>query len=545
MQVRWKSIEDFLTDLNNRYGKNTALTIRDGQNWRSLSFADLHVNAVEAARVLQQSGLKAGDRLALLGPASLEWPVEFLGSLLAGAMVLPLDHKLSFEEHRELLRHNQPRYLLVAKDFREEAYSLLGDIPGLEKVLFLDEPVQILAGQELPAFPARDLKECAAIFYTSGTIGNPKGVMISIENILFELTTLTSLHENHPGDVLFSILPLNHLYGLIMMLYSLASGSELCFAHSLAGPDIALCLRERQATQMNVVPLLLSVLRRAILQKVEGEGPAKSRIFQFLLKIAPYLPLATRRRLFSPIHEGFGGRLRRIVCGASALDPETYDFYRALGLPVYEGYGLTETGPVVSVNTTRRVKRGTVGRPLPQVEVRLDQAEGEAHGELLVRGPNVMLGYYKNPELSRELVDFEGWFRTGDLARLENGYLRITGRLKTLIVLETGKKVHAEEVEMVLQLSNSFQDVCVFGSRFTGKGELVVAVIHPAQAMLEEFPNEDELKREVEREVQELSRRLAAFKRPARVVVRKEAMPKTTSGKIKRHLLQKEIEGNS
>ncbi|RZA05117.1 MAG: long-chain fatty acid--CoA ligase, partial [Proteobacteria bacterium] len=244
--------------------------------------------------------------------------------------------------------------------------------------------------------------------------------------------------------------------------------------------------------------------------------------------------------LFRSIHEKLGGRLRGAVSGAAPLDPATFQFFRAIGAPIYEGYGLTETGPVISVNHPGKARKGSAGQPLPGLEVKIANPDAEGSGEILTRGPHLMQGYFRNEELTREAIDADGWFHTGDLGRLDRGYLRITGRLKGLIVLPSGKKVHAEEVEQALSRSRYFQDVCVIGMRHGDKGELLTAVIYPAEDFAAAAPDRH---KEIEREAMRVCRDLSAFKQPQRIIVRDAPFAKTSSGKVKRHVVLAEVNG--
>jgi long-chain acyl-CoA synthetase len=520
MKTRWNSLEHFLEDCARSFGKKNAFSLFEDGCWKVMDYETVLRASRERARALSRSGHGPGQRVAILSPSKIELPVQFFGTILAGAIAVPIDPKLSETEIESILKHLEPRTLIVSREFRQLGYDLRLRL-GIEKLLLLEqEPQTALPGPD-PREQPKD--ETAAIYYTSGTLGSAKGVMISTETFLFELTALRQLKENDENDVIFSILPMNHLYGMTGgVLYSMACGSEYVFAHSLAPQDIGFCLQERRVTQMSVVPLLLNLMRRGIQKRFSEQSLFKRTLLKLFLTVGPWLPQAARRKLFGPVHEKLGGHLRRAVSGAAPLDPATYDFFRAIGAPVFEGYGLTETGPVACVNTTRSVRKGTVGRVLPGVELKVEAGQDGKFGEILIRGPNVMQGYYKAPELTAEVITEDGWFRTGDLGRLENGFLRITGRKKSLIVLESGKKVHAEEVEQALSTGTHFQDICVLGMPSREAGEQVVAVVHPSAEFLAAAAGSPE--KAASDEVARLCRKLAPFKRPARVVVQHRAL---------------------
>lgn len=538
MAPRWKSFSEFLADRAAAGGVRPAYSLFEN-GWRHLSFAETRAGAEARARALIRSGHRSGDRVALLSPTKLALTPEILGVILAGAVAVPLDPKLSAPELLAILKHLEPRTLIVAEELKSVGAALAAEA-NIPKLLLLEDedPRPLLAAEATP-FPARDPEEPVAIFYTSGTVGRAKGVMVNARGIFAELAALTSFGENDERDVMYSILPLNHLYGFTAgVLYSFACGAEYVFAHSLKPEDISRCLVDRRVTQMNVVPLLLSLMRRGILGRLNEQTPARRIFAKFCLQVAPYLPEALRRALFRPIHQKLGGRLRGAVSGAAPLDPATFRFFHAIGAPIYEGYGLTETGPVISVNHPGHARAGSVGRPLPGVEVKILGPDANGAGEILTRGPHLMKGYFREEALTREVLDEDGWFHTGDLGRFDGKYLRVTGRRKGLVVLANGKKVHAEEVEQALNQSHHFQDVCVIGLPGPGEGgELLTAVVYPAEG----FAPGAGRQAAVEAEVRRAGCDLAPWKQPARVIVRDLPFAKTSSGKIKRHVVMAEV----
>ena len=230
----------------------------------------------------------------------------------------------------------------------------------------------------------------------------------------------------------------------------------------------------------------------------------------------------------------------RDSCGGAPLDPAVHDFFRAIGIPIFPGYGLTETGPVISINTTQYARRGSVGKALPGVEIKIHE------GEIFTRGPHLMSGYYKNPNLTAELITPDGWFRTGDVGEVdEDGYIYIRGRKKSLIVLNSGKKVHPEEVEEVLGRSMKMSAVCVVGVKHSeNAGETVTAVIVPSAQALAECPADSpELEAMLRQEVRVLAEELAPFKRPVEIVIRKEPFDMTSTKKVRRFAVMKDLSG--
>ena len=301
---------------------------------------------------------------------------------------------------------------------------------------------------------------------------------------------------------------------------------------------------------MVVVPMFLTLLMRDIERRMDRQGALARLTFKSALALARLIPSRTRRALFARVHRELGGSLTAFVCGGAPLDPTVARFFELLGISVFQGYGLTETSPVIATNAPGANRLGTVGRPLPGVEVRIEAAVGSApgEGEILTRGPHVMRGYFGRDDLTRDALDAYGWLHTGDIGRIDDGYLRVTGRLKDLLVLGSGKKVLPAEVEAQLA-SPLFTDVCVVGQAHDGiaaGAEEVCVVVVPSAALLAQTASDPRarcrpptpLHDAVEREVERLSQELAAFKRPTRVYVRLDELPRTSTRKVRRALLR-------
>ena len=263
-----------------------------------------------------------------------------------------------------------------------------------------------------------------------------------------------------------------------------------------------------------------------------------------MYRIAECIPsIKFRKKLFPSIHRKFGGKFRGCLSGGAPLDIEIAKFLQTIGIRIYEGYGLSEASPVVSLNTEEATKLGSVGKTIPGVEAKIDKETGE----LLVKGDNIMKGYYNNPELTAEVIDSDGWLHTGDIAEIDkDGFIFITGRIKNMIVLNGGKKVFPEEVEAILSQSEMFQEVCVLSVKRTGGQkdgtEDVAAVIVPKAEIFEQYQDEKELEQIIRNEVKQLSQQLSVFKRPAKVIVSKENLPRTATSKIKRREVKAMIE---
>lgn len=548
------SVLTLLESKSDRFAARTALCIKQGHKWMSLSYGELSRRARRFAAYLIESGLVQGDRLAILSESRPEWGIAFFAGVRAGAVVVPLDVKLSEAELTTILTDCAPRVLCVSEHYKEVAQTLVSRIPSIQLISVLEEgcgeegmpSIDQLSPHDMLPSRERELDEPALIIYTSGTTGSPKGVMTTFGNLIFQVKNFEQLVEMGADDRFLSILPLNHLLELTGgFLGVLHTGGTICYSSSLYPQDIARYMRERQVTAMIGVPLFYKALKNSIEREAKHVSPWKRLSYQGAMRLAPLIPWKTARRIFFfPIHRQFGNRLRAFVSGGAPLEGEVARFFDRMGLPVLQGYGLTETSPVISVNTLRANRLGSVGKPLPGIEVKIDVKEtGQVEGEILTRGPHVMKGYYKRPDLTHEVMDQDGWFHTGDLGRMDqDGFLYVTGRIKNLIVLGGGKKVHPEEVEAVLSRSAAVKEVCVVG-RISRDGaragtEEVCAVVVPSDALLRRHTGRmDLIEQAIQEEFEWLNKDLALYKRPSRVFVRSEDLPKTATRKIKRPLV--------
>lgn len=559
------SLAAFLERRAALFADRIAVSLQEDGRWRELTYARLAEACRDAGNGLISRGITPGCRVALLSESRPEWGVAFFGAVLAGATVVLLDPKLMQGELEAILADSLPAALLVSRRSLDMARALKAASPLPLELILIDAEADTAGGDiktlRVPTaadlapsapFPPWTAQDVAVIVYTSGTSGRPKGVMISVRNLLHQVRNLGQVVKVDAGTVFLSVLPMNHLLELTCGFLSvLHEGGNIVYCPSPLPQDILDAMKARRVTEMIAVPLFLRMLRDGILRKARAAG--REQALLRLIACARHLPLGLRRRLFPQVHAAFGGRLKGFVCGGSALDPEVGRFFEGLGVRVYAGYGLTETSPVVSCNTPAHRKPGTVGRPLPGVEVRIRRPEGaeglgipEGMGEVMTRGPHVMLGYFNRPDLTREAIDMEGWFATGDLGTVDSdGFLRITGRLKTLIVLPGGKKVQPEELEEALAVRSEVGEACAFGrvcpeGPNQGNEEVTLAVV-PSAALKERLPVgwENALLEAVDAAMQALS----PYKRPSKVLVSADPLPKTVSRKIRRAETARLFEG--
>jgi long-chain acyl-CoA synthetase len=373
---------------------------------------------------------------------------------------------------------------------------------------------------------ARAADEPALVIYTSGTTGEPKGVTITFGNLLHQVKAVDAVIGAQGRERFLSVLPLCHLYELICgLLVPLTRGATISYppTESLLPSELTRIMRQRQITSLVGVPLLYRALARGIAVELRRAPKLARAYVAFAGAVSSVLPIAWMRRLLHrPLLSKMGGRLTMRYSGGAPLDEEVARTFLAMGLPILQGYGLSEASPVIATNSLRAHRLGSVGRPLPGVEVKIEK------GEIWARGANVMKGYLDRPDLTAQMVDADGWLHTGDLGHLDDaGFLHVTGRAKDLIVLGGGKKVYPDEVETVLAASPRFAEVCVLGMPARQGHDEVCAVVVPA--------NDETV--DPEAEIALMLADVAAFKRPTRVVVRTEPIPRTTTRKAKRAVL--------
>lgn len=549
MESRNSGILSHLENKTEDYQNRVALGIKGQYGWREFTYKGLGLLSRKIARYLiEDIGIKKGDGLAILSESKPEYGACVFSSVLAGCITIPLDIKLSIYELKSILSDCLPSVIIVSQHYLDTAIELQKEIPQIKHIIVNDEYGEKGSIRDIYSLPdkydakwrQRSSKSTAFIIYTSGTTGSPKGVEISFGNVNTQLEDLTDalydiLPHNNKINIL-SILPMNHLFEMTVGFCTFLNfGHTIYYTNSLKPKDITSVMKEKRIQFMIVVPAFLKLLKTGI-EKEIGNYPKHTKImFNLLYKCAKYVPFyCVRKLMFWKIHKNMGGRFFGCISGGAPLDIEVGKFFETIGIKVYQGYGLSETSPVVSVNTNKRNIMESVGCPLRHYETKID----DVTGELLLRGPSVMKGYHNQPEMTAEVIDEQGWLHTGDIAVIDkDGHLYITGRIKNMIVLQGGKKVFPEEVEAVIEKSNYISEVCVLGlSRTFGSKEAteeITAVVVPKTDLYNSYSAED-IERMIRLDIKSLSTRLAQYKRPTNIIISKEELPKTTTRKIKR-----------
>ncbi len=545
---------DLMQERSDVYGQVKALSIKTKDGYDTLSYIEISRKSKRFANYLIETvGVERGDRIAIICESRPEFSIGMFGSIQTGAITVPLDVKLTVPEHTHILSDCNPRILLCSSHYLEHAIEVKNDVPSIETIYVLDDEergheeiqsVSALDGDiEKDLGRPRSLDETALIVYTSGTTGNPKGVMISFGNIYSQLRDFEHMFRLTNEHTLLSILPLNHLLeldcGFFGMLYM---GAKIVYIQSLTPKELTSVMKEKGITNMIVVPLVAKMLKNSIDKQIKKQSPAAQRIFKIMFAFAKIMPRKVRRIMFKTVIDGMGGKLECFISGGAPLEDSVAEFFNRIGIPVFQGYGLTETSPTISTNRYGHSKIGTVGQALPSVRVKIAD-----NGEILATGPNVMQGYYGKPEMTKEVIDEDGWFHTGDIGEIDKqGFIKITGRIKNMIVLGGGKKIFPEEVEAVLENSELIKEVCVMSLIIKSGNkegtEEVGAIIVPSDDLAKK--TDEEIQKELEAEVKRLSENnLAPYKTPTVVVLHRDELPKTSTRKVKRKDLKEWYEG--
>ena len=553
--MKYEHIFTLFEKVANKNSNKVALAMKSKWGWRECTYKGLSLMAQKlGAYLINDLQIEKGERLAILSESKPEYAPCVFGSALAGLVTVPLDNKLTIYELESILSNCEPTVMLCSGANLEKAKEIQKRVPSIKHIILMD--AALLDNKDIPSLYSipenykakwrrRPLSATAFIIYTSGTTGAPKGVQTTYKNILTQMYDLRPVFANimPKDDVrLLSILPMNHLFEMTVGFFAmLIHGYTIYYTKSLKPKDILEIMAEKRIKFLVTVPAFLKLLKTS----AESDIRKKSAIYQFFFNIryhiARFMPRVCRRAFFKSVHKMFGAELYGCISGGAPLDEAVGSFFDRIGVRVYQGYGLSETSPVVSV-----CKRGknydltSVGPILNSFEAKIDD-----NGELLLKGPSVMKGYYKQEELTKTVIDEDGFFHTGDKAEIRKGNLYITGRLKNMIALSGGKKVFPEEVENVLGDSPNFAEVCVVGMKRHGGEkdgcEEIVTVIVPNEDFRAKYPSQEELEKAVRAEVKELSNRLASYKRPVKIMIRSELLPKTTTNKLKRNAIKEEL----
>src|SRR3989475_452020 len=546
---KYQSIGQALKDALDQFANEVCLieADRERENER-LTYRDFKERAHPLARALQDAGFAAGELAGIIMTNQSKWLISAYGIFFTGGVLVPLDYKLTPDEHWQLLKHSGASVLITEYPI----WRQLSASPGralatkVRSNLVTEAPPNAdLAGAQRweefrgtgePVFVPRQRKDTASIVYSSGTGGRPKGCMMTQENYLEQCVALTSIYPFWPGVRYLSILPTNHAIDFMVGFFGpFTCGATVVHLRTLRPEYVREAFPKYKITYVSLVPLVLKNLQKGLQARFDSLPPVNRKIFNALVAINRVLTKSKSRpgisrRLLKQVHEAFGGELRAIIVGGAFTEPQTLQFFYDLGIPVANGYGLTEAGTAITVNDLKPFRADTVGKPLPGMEVRIVNPAADGVGEVSVRSKTVMAGYLNEPELTAETI-VDGWLLTGDLGKLdEAGHLILSGRKKNMIVTEEGKNIYPEDIEKAFE-SLPVKEFCVFAANYiwpkrSMTGERLVLVLHLEPG----HQYSDELRRDINAR----NHRLLNYKRVHGVVLLDEDFPRTASLKIKR-----------
>ncbi len=536
---RHRSLVDMLDRTADRYGSRVAMIARrPSGDQTQTTYRELRDKAHRAALLLATRGIKPGERVLLIGENSPDWVIGYFAILYAGAIAVPLDQLISAEELAPIYKIAEPAAVLRSSAAHKRLGSGFKD--AHPKLIELDlaelaRPFILRGDAKTPPAPP-ERKALASILFTSGSTGAPKGVMLSHANFAAEVAMLSRVFILGADDVVLSLLPLHHAFEFTCgMLLPLASGATIVYPLEVDAKTLSRTLADVRPTALIGVPAVWEAVHRRIVDEVEGRGPFFHAAFDNLRDLNRRLDANSGLNfgsvVFRQVHSALGGRLRLAVSGGSALPHRVAEFFNDIGIPLLEGYGLTEGAPVLAVaRPDEPLQVGAVGKPLTGVEIKLMPAN-ESIGEIVAHGPNVMAGYYRNEAATAEVLR-DGWLHTGDLGRFdEDGRLYVVGRAKEVIVDSGGNNIYIEELEEIYGRSEYVKEMAVVGLK-VGQGEQVAALVVPAYSRGESRRAvEDRLRSDFDKVALELS----AHKRIRILRFTDAELPRTRTRKIKRN----------
>ncbi len=561
----YRDLLELFETTTKRHATRVAMRIeRDGRK-EQYTYADMRELATRAAAFLASEGVRPGMRVMLLSHNAPEWGMTYFGILKAGASCIPLDPELSTEKVIQFAEAGDAAGIVVSQELYDRHDDLAERLKAaglaeariwrFEEVFAMpDEPTE---DERISLLPARvQAQSIASLIFTSGTTGQPKAVMLSHRNLTSMTSMLTSIIDMTTSDGVLSVLPLHHTFEFSAgFLAPLSRGAQITYLEELSSEALTSAIKNGHVTGMVGVPAVWELLHRRIKTKFNERSTLVGNAADLLMRVNSWLrdttPLNLGHLIFYPIHEGMGGRIRYFISGGSALSEGVQKDFHGLGFTILEGYGLTEASPVLTVTRPQnRLSAGTVGKPLPGVEVKILEADPSGVGEVIARGPNVMVGYYENEDATRRTL-VNRWLHTGDIGRLDDeGNLYLVGRSKDIILDASGKNVYPDEVEEAYDTSPFIKELSVVGLP-DGLGEKVACMVVPNYETDAPLSRE-EVRKRIEEHFRDVSSTLPFYKRVKVFHFWDADLPRTATRKVKRNevldtleVLEKSAKANS
>ena len=557
---KYNSLGAALREALDRWPNETCLieSDRDKEKTR-LTYSDFKEMAMPLARALEDAEFAPGDRAAIIMSNQSKWLISAYAIFHGGGVLVPLDYKLTAAEHLQLLAHSKAKVLVIEyylwraiiqspefKEYNVQTVLVTEAPPGADLAAAFRWEDFRRKGE--PVFVPRQRQDVACIVYSSGTGGRPKGCVLTHENYLEQCKALIALFPFWPGVRYLSILPTNHAIDFMVgFIGPFVCGACVVHLRTLRPEFVRDAFVRYKITYVSLVPMVLKNLERGLKAKLEAVSKPKRFLLERSIAINKFFTgwrpdVRLSRVLLRQVHKAFGGELRAMFTGGAFMEPSTLQFFYDLGLPVANGYGLTEAGTVLTLNDLKPFRADTVGKPLPGVELRVLNPDPEGIGEVAATGKTVMSHYLDDPELTAETI-VDGWLLTGDLGRFDaSGHLQLFGRKKNMIVTEGGKNIYPEDIETVFD-GIAVKEYCIFAANYIWPVKTLVREMLVLVLRLESGPEGQvqELSESLKQEIIARNRRLSDFKRVGGCVVWERDFPRTAAMKIKRVVLAEEI----
>lgn len=554
--TEFKDLKDMLKKTGEKFGNRPAYIYKTDEpgKFKEITHKEFRDDINNFGTALINLGLK-GKRIAVISENRYEWGVAYLAVATGVGIIVPLDKALPDNEIESLMIRSEieaivysNKYDKIMNEVKEKnnsnvKYFISMDLDKKEndiysqKELMQDGKVIIEKGNTDFLDAKIDNEEMGIMLFTSGTTAMSKAVMLSHKNICTNLMDIASVIKLTDKDRMLSFLPLHHTFECTVgFLYPISVGASIAFCEGIR--HIADNVKEFQITAMISVPILYETIYRRIIKGIEKKGKLEDvkkgiKISKFFLKFG----IDIRRKVFKEIHENLGGKARLFVAGGAALDPEAEEGFNNFGIKMYQGYGLTESSPVIAAEDDKYQKLGSIGKAFPSLEVKIDEPDEEGIGELLAKGPSIMLGYYNNEEATKETLE-DGWLHTGDLAKIDDeGYIFISGRKKFVIVLKNGKNIYPEELETLVNKIEGVKESFVYGKpEDDGDYKICCKIVYDKDLLKSHYKvsDEQEIKEALWQEIKKVNKTMPAYKYIREICVTQKDLIKTTTQKIKR-----------
>ena len=553
--TEFENIRDILNNSIAKYPSNIAFTIKNKENkevkYRDITYKEFGDEINYLGTAFLRLGFK-GKNVAVISKNRYEWALTYYAVLDGVGRIIPLDKGLPEQEIELSLIRSKADVIVFEESYTDIILNIMKNnktqlkeyicmdnveenrFKKMNELLLLGKQ-EMLNGNNEYLNAEIDNNAISIVLFTSGTTSLAKAVMLSHKNIASNIYALTSAEKIYDTDVNIAFLPFHHTFGSTGLTFFLSCGAKNVFCDGLR--HIAQNLKEYKVSVFVCVPLILEAMHKKIMQEIEKQG--KTKKVKFAMKISNFLlkfGIDIRRKIFKDVLNNLGGNLRFVVSGAAAIDKNVAKDFNAFGILTVQGYGLTETSPVLCAENAKSIRYGSVGFPVCNVEVKIDNPNEKGIGEVIAKGPNVMAGYYENEEATKETL-IDGWFHSGDLGYIDkDGYVFITGRKKNVIVLKNGKNVYPEELEVLINNLTYVEESMVFGMPKDDDLVLSAKIVYNKDYIKDTYPNitKEELEKIIWEDIKAINKTLTNYKHIKNIIITDEPMIKTTTAKIKR-----------